>query len=56
MLTSHGKFVYLLLIVPHKHSSFQSRIAMPVEILPQFLQDASKWLLMTHFVELAQGV
>ncbi|MBZ5753849.1 ABC transporter permease [Metabacillus sp. DBTR6] len=35
---------------------FLSGIAMPVEILPQFLQDASKWLPMTHFVELAQGV
>lgn len=35
---------------------FLSGIAMPVELLPQFLQDVSTWLPMTHFVELAQGV
>ncbi|MNI37729.1 ABC-2 family transporter protein [compost metagenome] len=35
---------------------FLSGIAMPVEILPSFMQMASKWLPMTYFVDLAQGV
>ncbi|MBP1996881.1 ABC transporter permease [Paenibacillus eucommiae] len=35
---------------------FLSGIAMPLEIMPQFMQSASKWLPMTYFVDLAQGV
>lgn len=37
-------------------SLFLSGIAMPLEILPQFMQTASQFLPMTYFVELAQGV
>ncbi|MGO4372183.1 ABC transporter permease [Paenibacillus sp. MCAF20] len=35
---------------------FLSGVGMPVEALPEFMQAASGWLPMTHFVELAQGV
>lgn len=35
---------------------FLSGVAMPIEVLPSFMQTASKWLPMTYFVELAQGV
>lgn len=35
---------------------FMSGISMPLSTLPSFMQTISKWLPMTYFVELAQGV
>lgn len=35
---------------------FLSGVAMPLNILPRFMQTISQWLPMTYFVELVQGV